>query len=70
MHNDDSQSALLAAFVLRELCALEIPEAGRLAQEIEAEGVAQVGRFPDQAQAEDLVVALQRHGLHGAVRPL
>ncbi|RKT87931.1 hypothetical protein SAMN05421805_101637 [Saccharopolyspora antimicrobica] len=70
MRNDDSQSALLATFVLRELCGLEIPEAGELAQEIDANGEAQVRRFPDQSQAEELVIGLQRHGLHGTVRPL
>jgi ATP-dependent Clp protease adapter protein ClpS len=62
-------SFAIVAYLLHTLCAMALEEAIRLTFEVHQHGSAEVGTFPAQAQAEELVVAFQRRGLHATTRP-
>jgi ATP-dependent Clp protease adapter protein ClpS len=68
LQNDDVTSLLVVVHLVQTLCQTSIEQAALLAGDVHRRGSAEIGRFPDQAGAEQLTVALQRRGLHAAVR--
>lgn len=68
VQDDDVNSVLVVGHLVQTLCGSSAADAVRLAIEVHTRGEAEVAAFPDQAGAEQLVVALQRHGLHGRIR--
>ena len=68
IHNDQVNSFAVVAHVVQTLCFMAVEEAVRVAVEVDDRGSADVAAFPGQGEAEELVVAFQRRGLHATAR--
>ncbi|HEX6359197.1 ATP-dependent Clp protease adaptor ClpS [Actinophytocola sp.] len=68
IHNDQLNSLAVVAHLLHTLCAMALPDAVQLAAMVHYRTSAEVAEFPSQGEAEQLVVAFQRHGLDASVR--
>ncbi len=67
VHNDDITSALVVMHTLHQVCGHPWPEAIETPRRVHTDGKGDVATCTTQAEAEDLVVALQRRGLHATV---
>ncbi|ACU36528.1 ATP-dependent Clp protease adaptor ClpS [Actinosynnema mirum] len=64
--DDDVNTLTTAGYALAAHCGLDAEGA---AWRLHTEGSVPVAEFADRDPAEELVVRLQRHGLHAALRP-
>lgn len=68
VHNDHVTSFEVVVHYLQTLCRFSFDDALRLAFDIEQLGSVDVAELPGQGEAEQLVVAFQRHGIHAMIR--
>jgi ATP-dependent Clp protease adaptor protein ClpS len=68
IHNDHVNSFVVVVHLVQTLCVMALEEAVRLAVDVDRRGSAEVAAFPEQGEAEELVVAFQRRGLHATAR--
>jgi ATP-dependent Clp protease adapter protein ClpS len=68
IHNDHVNSLVVVVHLVQTLCAMAVEEALRLGVEVDRRGSAEVAAFPGQGEAEELVVAFQRRGVHATAR--
>jgi ATP-dependent Clp protease adapter protein ClpS len=66
--DDRVNSFAVVVHLLQTLCGMALEPAVRLANDVHHRGSAAVAAFPEQGQAEHLVVAFQRRGLHATAR--
>lgn len=68
MHNDNANSEQGIIFALAELYGLPAETGKRLAEDVDRDGEAELGRFDSAARAEELVAELQVYGLFVTMR--
>lgn len=68
VHDDHVNSFVVVVHLVQSLCAKSLEETARLAAQVHRCGSAEVAVVSDLGGAEQMVVALQRHGLDASVR--
>jgi ATP-dependent Clp protease adapter protein ClpS len=66
--DDHVNSYAVVVYLLQMLCGMTLEHAVRFANDVHHRGSADVAVFPAQEEAERLVVAFQRRGLHATAR--
>ncbi|CAM3589862.1 ATP-dependent Clp protease adaptor ClpS [Kibdelosporangium persicum] len=67
--DDDTNTPATVAFVLHRVVGLPLGTALDLPHEVDARGVAEVGRYDDLEDAELTAARMQVFGLHSGVVP-
>jgi ATP-dependent Clp protease adapter protein ClpS len=66
--DDHVNSYAVVVHLLQTLCGMTLEHAARFTNDVHRRGSAEVAAFPEQGQAERLVVAFQRRGVHATAR--